>query len=169
MGISISSLPLMKYLGLNFRLVCQWPQTPTGSLRTSPSPTDNVLVWNTSLFCGPPAMNWSTSVNGPCLSLKMYGIAQHPMCIDPVPSWQQTPSIWCAQHESLYHTGSRVDENRLHLPINFPVCSALAISTASNNPGRSIDNYGVQERAGIAIGPPHLDQETAWTVLGWRK
>ena len=105
-------------------------------------------------------MNRSTSGNGP-LPLKRYGIAQHPVCIDPVPSWQQASSIWCARHESLHHTGGRVDENRLHLPINVPVCSAVATSAAAGGRGRSIGIYGGWESAGSAIGLPLLTWEMA--------
>ena len=152
----------MKDLGLSFWLVCQWPQTPTGSLMTSLlSPHDNVLMWNTLLFNGPSTMKRSTSRNGP-LSLERHGIVQHPMCIDPVPSWQQASSIWCVWHEPLHHTSGRVDENWLDLPLNVPVCSAMATSTAAGNRGRSIGNYGCQESAGSAIGPPLITRETAW-------
>ena len=56
----------------------------------------------------------------------------------------------------MYHTGGRVDENRLHLPINVPVRSTEAASTATGGHGQSIDSYGGQESTGIAIGPPHL-------------
>ena len=108
-------------------------------------------------------MNRSTFGNGP-LPLKRYGITQHPVCIDPVPSWQQTSSIWCARHESLDHTGGRVDENRLHLPINVPVCSAVATSAAAGGRGRSIGIYGGWESAGSAIGLPLLTWEMAWMV-----
>ena len=46
-------------------------------------------------------MNRSTSGNGP-LHLKRYGIAQHPVCIDPITSWQHASSIhrWQSRRES---------------------------------------------------------------------
>ena len=107
-------------------------------------------------------MNQSASDNAP-LPLKRYGIAQHSVCIDTVPSWQQASSIWCAQHESLHHTGGRgVDENWLHLPINVPVCSDVVISAAAGGRGCSIGIYGGWESAGSAIGLTFLTYEMAW-------
>ena len=106
-------------------------------------------------------MNRSTSDNGP-LPLKRYGIAQHPVCIDPVPSWQQASSIWHARHETLHDTGRRVDENWLHLSINVFVCSTVAASAAASGSGRSIGIYGGWESAGSAIGLPLLTWEMAW-------
>ena len=94
--------------------------------------------------------------------LKRYGVAQHPMGIDPVPSWQQASSIWCVGHASLNHTGCRVDENWLHLPINVPVCSAVTTSAAAGGRGRSIGIYGGCVSAGSAIGLPLFTWELGW-------